>query len=285
MSTRIYGLFSVLPANLYLRRMADNGFIKPKKHLGQHFLKDLGIARKTVESLTQKFPEGTVVEIGPGKGVLTDFLLENQHIDVVAVELDKECIPYLQHKYMGNQRFKVIEADFLRMKPEELAEGSFAVAGNFPYNISTQIVFKVLEWKDRVPVFCGMFQKEVAERICAPHGKKDYGILSVLTQTFYETEYLFTVSEDVFQPPPKVKSGVMRMVRKEEVRFPFPEKFLFQVVKTAFNQRRKTLRNAVKSLTPKEADITQIPFLDKRAEQLSVEDFWVLTEKLYAFQH
>ena len=264
--------------------MAENGYIKPKKHLGQHFLKDLGIARRTVESLRQIYPAGAVVEIGPGKGVLTDFLLENPAYQVAAVELDKECIPYLHQKYKGNEQFRIIEADFLRMNPDALFEGTFAVAGNFPYNISTQIVFKVLEWKERVPAFCGMFQKEVAERICAPHGKKDYGILSVLAQTFYETEYLFTVSEDVFQPPPKVKSAVLRMVRKENIHLPVPEKFLFTLVKTAFNQRRKTLRNALSPLIPKDGSVSGIPFMDKRAEQLSVADFWLLAEHVYGLQ-
>ena len=268
----------------YLRRMADHGYIKPKKHLGQHFLKDLGIARRTVESFTEKFPQGAVVEIGPGKGVLTDFLLQNPDFNLVAVELDKECIPYLQQKYAGNERFRVLEADFLRLNPDVLFPGEFAVVGNFPYNISSQIVFKVLEWKERVPAFCGMFQKEVAERICAPHGKKDYGILSVLAQTYYETEYLFTVSEDVFQPPPKVKSAVMRMMRKNHVELPVPEKFLFTLVKTAFNQRRKTLRNALSPLVPKGDPVADIPFLDKRAEQLSVSDFWHLAEKVYQLQ-
>jgi 16S rRNA (adenine1518-N6/adenine1519-N6)-dimethyltransferase len=262
--------------------MTEKGYIKPKKHLGQHFLKDLGIARKTVESLRQKYPQGHVVEIGPGKGVLTDFLLENQGYDVVAVELDNECIPYLRQKYADNGKFRVTEADFLRLNPDTLFPGEFAVAGNFPYNISTQIVFKVLEWKERVPAFCGMFQKEVAERICAPHGKKDYGILSVLAQSFYETEYLFTVSEDVFQPAPKVKSAVMRMVRKENIHLPVPEKFLFTLVKTAFNQRRKTLRNALSPLIPKDGSVSGIPFPDKRAEQLSVSDFWELAEQVYA---
>lgn len=265
-----------------LTQMSESGYIKPKKHLGQHFLKDLSIARKTVESFYAIYPAGNVVEIGPGKGVLTDYLLENPNQQIVAVELDTECIPYLQKKYASKPAFRVMEADFLRIKPELLFEGEFAVVGNFPYNISSQIVFKVLEWKDRVPAFCGMFQKEVAERICAPHGKKDYGILSVLAQTFYKTEYLFTVSEDVFQPPPKVKSGVMRMSRIDQVELPVPEKFFFMFVKTAFSQRRKTLRNSLKSIIPAGSSLENIPFMDKRAEQLSVQEFWLLAAKIYA---
>lgn len=256
-------------------------YIRPKKQLGQHFLKDKSIAKKTVDEFLLKFPAGNVVEIGPGKGVLTEYLLQNPNVTVVAVELDRECIPYL-NAHFPTDKLKVVEADFLRMKPEALfEEGQFSIVGNFPYNISSQIVFKTLEWKDRVPVFCGMFQKEVAERICSPHGKKDYGILSVLAQTFYHTEYLFTVSEDVFVPPPKVKSAVMRMVRKENFTLPFPEKFLFEVVKAAFNQRRKMLRNGLHSFLPADKDLSNIPFLDKRVEQLSVSDFWHLAEKLH----
>jgi len=263
--------------------MPNEEYIKPKKQLGQHFLKDKNIARKTVDVFLEKFPAGRVVEIGPGKGVLTGFLLQHAQIEVVAVELDKECIPYLNTHFAEFKNLRVMEADFLRVNPNHLFEGGeFSVVGNFPYNISTQIVFKVLEWKARVPVFCGMFQKEVAERICAPHGKKDYGILSVLAQTFYQTEYLFTVSEDVFQPPPKVKSAVMRMVRKETVELAVPERFFFDVVKTAFNQRRKTLRNALRKFTPGDTDVSTIPFLDKRAEQLSVPDFWHLAERIFA---
>lgn len=259
----------------------QEGYIKPKKQLGQHFLKDKSIAKRTVDEFLMKFPSGNVVEIGPGKGVLTEYLLQNPNVNVLAVELDKECIPYLNTHYASHKNLKVLEADFLRLKPEELFEGQFSIVGNFPYNISSQIVFKTLEWKERIPIFCGMFQKEVAERICSPHGKKDYGILSVLSQTFYHTEYLFTVSEDVFQPPPKVKSAVMRMVRKENFNLPFPEKFLTEVVKAAFNQRRKMLRNGLHSFLPAEKDLSNIPFLDKRVEQLSVQDFWHLAEQLY----
>lgn len=259
-------------------------YIKPKKQLGQHFLKDKSIAKRTVDELLSKFPTGNVVEIGPGKGVLTEFLLQHPQVNIVAVELDKECVPYLNTHFGSYTNLKVLEADFLRLQPDQLFEGEFSIVGNFPYNISSQIVFKTLEWKERVPAFCGMFQKEVAERICSPHGKKDYGILSVLAQTYYHTEYLFTVSEDVFQPPPKVKSAVMRMVRKENFTLPFPEKFLHEVVKAAFNQRRKMLRNGLHSFLPSDKDTTSIPFLDKRVEQLSVEDFWHLAEKLFALK-
>ena len=264
--------------------MLHEGYIKPKKQLGQHFLKDKNIARKTVDVFLEKFPAGHVAEIGPGKGMLTEFLLQNAQIHITAIELDKECIPYLNTHFAAYGNLQVLEADFLRVHPDTIAPGEFAVVGNFPYNISTQIVFKVLEWKDRIPVFCGMFQKEVAERICAPHGKKDYGILSVLAQTYYHTEYLFTVSEEVFNPPPKVKSAVMRMVRKENFELPVPEKFLTEVVKAAFNQRRKMLRNGLHQFLPTDKDTSAIPFLDKRVEQLSVPDFWHLAEKLYALK-
>lgn len=261
--------------------MQQEGYIRPKKQLGQHFLKDKNIAHKTVAVFLEKFPEGQVVEIGPGKGVLTGFLLEKPALKVLAVELDKECIPYLNTHFGSNPNLRVLEADFLRVSPEALFDGEFAVVGNFPYNISSQIVFRVLDWKQRVPVFCGMFQKEVAERICAPHGNKDYGILSVLAQTYYRTEYLFTVSEDVFQPPPKVKSAVMRMVRKENVELPVPERFFADVVKAAFNQRRKMLRNGLHAFLPADKDLSSVPFLDKRVEQLAVEDFWRLAESLF----
>lgn len=262
--------------------MQNEGYIKPKKQLGQHFLKDKNIARKTVDVFFEKFPAGQVVEIGPGKGVLTDFLLQNPQVQVVAVELDKECIPFLNTHFADYKNLRVLEADFLRVPAETLfPEGEFSVVGNFPYNISSQIVFRTLDWKARVPVFCGMFQKEVAERICAPHGNKDYGILSVLAQTYYRTEYLFTVSEDVFQPPPKVKSAVMRMVRKENFELPVPEKFFADVVKAAFNQRRKMLRNGLHQFLAAATDTSDIPFLDKRVEQLRVEDFWHLAEKLH----
>jgi 16S rRNA (adenine1518-N6/adenine1519-N6)-dimethyltransferase len=260
---------------------SNEEYIRPKKNLGQHFLKDVSIARRTVEEFLSKYPNGNVVEIGPGKGILTEFLLQSPNVSVVAVELDRDCIPYLNTHYASYPNLKVIEADFLRINPDTLFEGEFSIVGNFPYNISSQIVFKTLEWKDRVPVFCGMFQKEVAERICSSHGSKDYGILSVLAQTFYHTEYLFTVSEDVFVPPPKVKSAVMRMVRKENFTLPFPEKFLFEIVKAAFNQRRKMLRNGLHSFLPADKDLSNVPFLDKRVEQLCVSDFWHLAEELY----
>lgn len=265
------------------RFMSSNQeYIKPKKQLGQHFLKDLSIAKRTVDELLLKFPKGDVVEIGPGKGVLTQYLLQHAEVNVLAVELDKECIPYLQSHFADKANLRVLEADFLRLKREQLFDDQFAIVGNFPYNISSQIVFKALEWKAYVPVFCGMFQKEVAERICSSHGKKEYGILSVLAQTYYHTEYLFTVSEDVFQPPPKVKSAVMRMVRKENFSLPFPEKFLHDVVKAAFNQRRKMLRNGLQQFLGGNKEAADVPFLDKRVEQLSVQDFWHLAEKLYA---
>lgn len=248
--------------------------VRAKKNLGQHFLKDKNIASKIVESLASS-QAGKVLEIGPGMGVLTQFLLEKQ-CETFVVEIDTESVEYLQEHYPALSP-RIISGDFLRMKLSDYFDGPFAVIGNFPYNISSQIFFKILENREQVPEVVGMIQKEVAERIAAPHGSKTYGILSVLLQAFYSIEYLFTVHENVFIPPPKVKSAVVRLVRNERKQLDCSEKLFFQVVKTAFNQRRKTMRNSLKSMISDEA-LKQNDLLSLRPEQLSVADFEHLTQ-------
>ena len=251
--------------------------VKAKKHLGQHFLKDESIAVQIGESISLVGYD-YVLEIGPGMGVLTKYLLE-KNTETHVVEIDKESVEYLT-KYYPKLQGKIVSEDFLRYDfVTYFKQKQFAIIGNFPYNISTQIVFKVLEMKDYIPEFSGMFQKEVAERICHKEGSKAYGILSVLTQAFYDVEYLFTVSETVFNPPPKVKSGVMRMVRKEDYSIPCSTKLLFQVVKLSFNQRRKTLRNSLKTMSFSPA-LNLDEILNKRPEQLSVNQFITLTSKI-----
>jgi 16S rRNA (adenine1518-N6/adenine1519-N6)-dimethyltransferase len=248
--------------------------VRAKKHLGQHFLKDETIAQQIADSLTLNNYE-TVLEIGPGMGVLTKYLLDKK-VDTYVIEIDTESVEYLQAHYLKLSN-KIIEQDFLKYNLKDVFnDRPFAIIGNFPYNISTQIVFKTLELRDQIPEFSGMFQKEVAERICATHGNKTYGILSVLAQAFYTTEYLFTVPPSVFNPPPKVDSGVMRMIRKDDYSLPCSEKFFFRVVKTGFQQRRKTLRNSLKSIGIAD-DIKQLDIFGKRPEQLSVQQFIDLT--------
>lgn len=247
--------------------------IRPKKHLGQHFLHDENIARKIIGYL----PDQTinVLEIGPGTGILTKFLLQNKNFNPFFLEIDNESVGFLLETFPDiNDR--LISADILDYDLS-LIPSPFTMIGNFPYNISTQILFKVLEYRDLIPEVIGMFQKEVAERIASPPGSKKYGILSVLLQAYYKIEYLFTVSENVFYPPPKVQSGVIRLRRNNIEKLDCNEDLFFRVVKTAFNQRRKTLRNALKTLKKSGADpVTSL--LDKRAEQLSVADFVLLTK-------
>lgn len=260
--------------------------VKAKKYLGQHFLKDEGIAQQIAETLSFRDYKN-VIEIGPGTGVLTKYLLL-QDIDLVAMDLDSDSIIYLNHSFplehpkvlQGTNSFKVIEADFLKYDLKALfGTEQFAITGNFPYNISTQIVFKMLEMRKQVPEFTGMFQKEVAKRICAQEGSKTYGILSVLTQAFYRAEYLFTVHPQVFDPPPKVQSGVLRLTRKTDFEIDCDEKLFYQVVKTAFGQRRKTLRNSLKSFSLSDI-LKEDAIFDQRPEQLAVADFIALTKKI-----
>lgn len=248
--------------------------VKPKKSLGQHFLKDLDIAQRIAETVDEY--KGTpILEIGPGMGVLTQFLLQSGH-DLTVVELDWDSVAYLNENF-PQLKNRVIEQDFLKLDLSTLFPKQFCVIGNYPYNISSQIFFKVLDYKDHIPCCSGMIQKEVAERMAGSPGNKTYGILSVLMQAWYDIEYLFTVPEHVFNPPPKVKSAVIRMTRNKTMNLDCNEKLFKTVVKTGFNQRRKTLRNSLKSLLRQDTQITSLPIFDKRPEQLSVAQFIELT--------
>ncbi|HEY4934944.1 MAG TPA: 16S rRNA (adenine(1518)-N(6)/adenine(1519)-N(6))-dimethyltransferase RsmA [Puia sp.] len=248
--------------------------INLKKSLGQHFLKDELVCQRIIDSLKQN-PFTQLLEIGPGAGALTRSLMAIDGIDFKAVEIDREKVAYLRNHYpLLNDR--IIEMDFLQMgKP---FEGHFTIIGNFPYNISTEILFKVLGWREDVEQLIGMFQKEVAQRIAASEGNKIYGVTSVLLQAFFKVEYLFEVSEQAFNPPPKVKSAVIRLTPKKVPPPVRTEKMFFLLVKTAFNQRRKTLRNAVKSLFTDE--VLQDPLFNKRAEQLTILQFVELTWRM-----
>lgn len=251
--------------------------VRPKKHLGQHFLHDENIARKIVDSLTGFGDYKTLIEIGAGTGVLTKYLFQKNEFKTVIIEIDTESVEYLQ-QHFPEHKSQVLNKDFLKFPFKEKFSEPVGIIGNFPYNISSQIFFKVLENRNLVPEVVGMIQKEVAVRIASPPGNKDYGILSVLLQAFYDIEYLFTVSPGVFIPPPKVNSGVIRLKRNSTEKLDCDETFFFKVVKTAFNQRRKTLRNALKPLLNEETK--SLAILDKRAEQLGVEEFVALTRKL-----
>ena len=249
--------------------------VNPKKKLGQHFLIDLNIAKKISDTLKfENYKE--VLEIGPGMGVLTKFILNKTTPHVV--EIDPESVHYLRNQFV-ELKDKIIEEDFLKLNLKNIFDKPFAVIGNFPYNISTQIVFKVIENREIIPFFSGMFQKEVAQRICEPPGSRKYGILSVLCQLFYNTRYLFSVSSKVFKPRPKVESGVIEMHRKENISLDCDEKLLFKVVKTSFQQRRKTLRNSLKTFSlPK--NIKEDGIFDLRPESLNTEAFVKLTKMI-----
>lgn len=255
--------------------------VRPKKFLGQHFLKDLSVAERIADTLAD-YKDSPVLEVGPGMGVLTRFLLDKGH-DLTVVELDRESVPYL-NEHFPQLKGRIVEGDFLKMDLNRLYSGSFCLIGNYPYNISSQIFFKVIDYKDRIPCCTGMIQKEVAERMAAGPGSKTYGILSVLMQAWYKIEYLFTVSEHVFDPPPKVKSAVIRMTRNEVTELACNEQLFKTVVKTGFNQRRKTLRNSLKSLLNKECEAFKLPVFDKRPEQLSVDQFIELTQLIEQYQ-
>ncbi|MFK5877985.1 MAG: 16S rRNA (adenine(1518)-N(6)/adenine(1519)-N(6))-dimethyltransferase RsmA [Flavobacteriaceae bacterium] len=251
--------------------------VRAKKHLGQHFLKDESIAKNIADSLTLK-GYNDVLEIGPGMGMLTKYLLKKE-VTTHVIEIDRESVEYLQANYL-NLAPRIIEKDFLKINISDyFKDMQFAIIGNFPYNISTQIVFKTLENRHQIPEFSGMFQKEVAERIAEKEGSKKYGILSVLTQAFYDVEYLFTVPPTVFDPPPKVDSGVIRLTRKENYSLPVDEKLFFRVVKTAFNQRRKMLRGSLKSFNLSDK-LREETIFAMRPEQLSVSAFFELTAKI-----
>lgn len=247
--------------------------MRAKKHLGQHFLKDLSTAEKIVNGLSGHGSYEQVLEIGPGMGVLTQFLLKKADFETFVIEIDTESVSYLQ-KHYPDLSPRIIEGDFLKYDTGKVFQEPFAIIGNFPYNISSQIFFRALQIRDQIPEIVCMLQKEVAQRIASPPGNKDYGILSVLLQAFYDIDYLVTVPPGAFDPPPKVQSGVIRLRRNAVSQLACSEKLFFTVVKTAFNQRRKTLRNALKPL----GEFPEHPLLTKRAEQLHVSDFVELTQ-------
>ena len=246
-----------------------------KKSLGQHFLKDETVCKRIVEAI-QEYSFTQLLEVGPGGGALTKYLVKMPGIDLKAVELDDEKVAYL-HQNFPQLDGNIINKDFLSIAPP--FEGEFMLVGNFPYNISTQILFKMVEWKEQVPCAVGMFQKEVAQRAASPEGSKVYGVLSVLIQAFYKVDYLFDVDPSCFNPPPKVMSGVIRLTRRADVPDMRSEKAFFNLVKTSFNQRRKTMRNAAKSLFT--AEVLKDEIFAKRAEAISVEDFAALTFRMY----
>lgn len=256
--------------------------VRAKKHLGQHFLKDQHTAAKIADTLLPEV-SANVLEIGPGTGVLTAHLLK-KNIVLKVMELDSESVTYLQqdfktdHLDISEKAFEILEADFLKFDLNQIfKDEEFSIIGNFPYNISSQIVFKTIENRHRIPVFSGMFQKEVAQRICEKPGSKTYGILSVLTQAFYEAEYLFTVPPAVFSPPPKVDSGVLRLIRKDDYSLDCDEELFFKIVKLGFQQRRKTLRNSLKSFNLSD-NLKEKDIFGLRPERLSVADFAYLTQ-------
>lgn len=254
--------------------MSNQDQVRAKKHLGQHFLKDENIAKKIADTLTlQGYKD--VLEIGPGMGVLTKYLLKKD-IKTHVIEIDTESVEYLKNNYL-NLSDRIYEEDFLKYDLTKVFKDQpFAIIGNFPYNISSQIVFKVLDMRHQIPEFSGMFQKEVAQRICSKEGSKIYGILSVLTQAFYDADYLFTVPPSVFNPPPKVDSGVLLLKRKENFKLPCDEALFFKVVKTGFQQRRKTLRNSLKTFNLSD-NLKANTIFGQRPEQLSVSQFIELT--------
>ena len=252
-------------------------YVKPKKHLGQHFLNDKGIASAIVDAVDEKTEH--LLEIGPGTGVLTDFIIQKNIRDFKIIEIDRESVSFLNEKY-PELKDQLVLGDFLKLDLNEIFSKKFSIVGNFPYNISSQILFKVWEQRQQVNEVVGMFQKEVAMRVAAPPGSKTYGILSVLLQAYYDIEYLFTVDEDVFTPPPKVKSGVIRLRRNTVIQLDCNEKFFKTVIKTAFNQRRKTISNSLKSLGFKD-HLNELAHLAKqRPEQLSVAEFVEITKVL-----
>lgn len=252
--------------------------VRPKKFLGQHFLKDQNIARKIVDAISSIGSEETILEIGPGTGVLTNILLEKSFKEVILIEIDRESIAFLE-KNFDQKNLNIVEGDFLKINIKELSTSDLSIIGNFPYNISSQIFFKILDHLAQIKEVVCMVQKEVGQRICALHGNKTYGILSVLIGAYYHTEMLFKVPPGVFIPPPKVDSAIIRLRRKENFILDCDEKLLKKIVKQGFQNRRKTLRNALKPiLLP--IELTQDNIFNLRAEQLSVEDYINLTKKI-----
>ena len=247
--------------------------VRAKKYLGQHFLTDLNIAQKIVDSISLERP---ILEIGPGMGVLTRFLVQKPGIDLHLIEIDKESVDYLVTNF-PELRSKIITGDFLKLNLGELFSQPFSIIGNFPYNISSQIFFKLLDYRDLIPELVGMVQKEVAQRLASSPNSKEYGILSVLLQAYYNIEYLFTVHEHVFSPPPKVKSALIRLTRNDTKTLGCNEQLFKKVIKSTFNQRRKAIRNSLKAITFNREKIIDHPLLGKRPEHLSVNDFVELT--------
>ena len=254
--------------------------VRAKKHLGQHFLNDESIAFEIVNSLNEKCTTNEVLEVGPGMGVLTQYLLKNESIQTWAIDIDAESVKWLKEHFPALQD-RLIQGDFLQINFKDYFKSEFSIIGNFPYNISSQIIFRMIDCKEQIPLMVGMFQKEVAERLCGKPRTKDYGIISVITQAFFDVEYLITVPEHVFTPPPKVKSAVVRFTRKE-VTLACDEKKFRQVVKTAFNQRRKKLRNGLSSFNISDEILKD--YIDRRAEELSVDNFVNLTNLILANQ-
>lgn len=258
--------------------------VRAKKALGQHFLKDLDIAKKIAQTIettqlpdeAKKWGDLPVLEVGPGMGVLSQFLMESGR-EVKAVELDSESVEFLRKVF---PKLDVVEGDFLKMDLSDIFKTEFTLIGNYPYNISSQIFFKVLDYKEKIPVVAGMLQKEVAQRICSGPGSKVYGILSVLLQAWYDCDYLFDVAPGVFSPPPKVTSGVIRLIRNSRASLGCDERLFKTIVKTSFGQRRKTLRNSLASLIPVNSPVWQDSILSRRPETLSVEEFINLTNQL-----
>jgi 16S rRNA (adenine1518-N6/adenine1519-N6)-dimethyltransferase len=250
--------------------------VRAKKSFGQHFLKNPAICGRISDALKRHNDYLRVLEIGPGTGALTQHLLKRDDIDLLVVEVDRDSIAYLRQHY-PILRDRMVEGDFLKMKLDELSDQAFGIIGNFPYNISTQILFKILDYKDLVPEMVGMFQREVARRVVSPPGSKEYGIISVLIQAFYDVEYLFTVDENEFQPPPKVKSAVIRLTRNSITHLDCDEVLFKRVIKMGFNQRRKTLRNSLKTLILEREISTEHVLFTKRPEQLGVDEFVELT--------
>ncbi|MDD2962011.1 MAG: 16S rRNA (adenine(1518)-N(6)/adenine(1519)-N(6))-dimethyltransferase RsmA [Muribaculaceae bacterium] len=248
--------------------------VKPKKALGQHFLIDLNIAKDIADTLSE-YTGTPILEVGPGMGVLTQFLIEQEHT-LKVVELDNESVDYL-NKNFPSLNGDIIAEDFLQLDLDKVFDGKMCIIGNYPYNISSQIFFRVLDYKEKVVCCSGMLQKEVAERIAAKPGSKTYGILSVLLQAWYNIEYLFTVPEHVFNPPPKVKSGVIKLVRNDVTDLGCNEKLFKTIIKTSFGQRRKTLRNSLRSFFAKDSEKLASPIFNKRPEQLGVAEFVELT--------
>lgn len=253
--------------------------VTAKKRLGQHFLVDLTIARDIADTV-DICPGTPILEVGPGMGVLTQFLLEKQR-KLKVVEIDEESVAYLRHNLTALQEENIIPDDFLKMHLDRVFDGEqFMLIGNYPYNISSQIFFKMLDYKEYIPFCSGMIQKEVGERLAAAPGSKAYGILSILIQLWYDVEYLFTVDENVFSPPPKVKSAVVRMKRNKREELECDESLFKKIVKGTFNQRRKKLRNSIQQIVGKNSPLLSDPILDKRPEQLSIEDFIELTKRV-----